>query len=388
MNAKAANVTNSIRSLSRSFPDGQIPVVRTIWLASLGSALEFYDFVIFAFLAPVIGRLFFAAGLADWVRQLQTFAIFAAGYFARPLGGITMGHFGDVRGRKRIFTLSIFLMAVPTLLIGFLPTYQSIGMAAPILLLALRIVQGIAIGGEAPGAWVFVAEHAGRGRTGFAVGMLTSGLSFGILLASLVALYTTSAFSQAEIAGRVWRFPFLLGGVFGFTALWLRRWLAETPVFEDMRKRAAIAQQMPFGVVLRNHKRSIGIGVLSTWMLTAAIVVVILMSPALLQSLFRVSPQSALQANLAGCAALCLSVVAVGVATDRFGMRRVSVVMSALLTFGVYVCALFWSGTNTVSVGTAVHHCRNRSRLRDVGSDGYGCRISACDPVYRGVDLL
>src|SRR5882757_4772189 len=140
--------------------------VRILSLASIGGALEFYDFVIFVFFATTIGKLFFASSLPDWVRQTQTFGIFAAGYLARPIGGIVMAHFGDIRGRKRMFTLSVLLMAIPTLLIGLLPTYQSIGVAAPLLLLLMRIMQGVAIGGEAPGAWVFVAEHVPEQQIG------------------------------------------------------------------------------------------------------------------------------------------------------------------------------------------------------------------------------
>jgi MFS family permease len=122
--------------------------VRIISLASFGAALEFYDFVIFVFFVTAIGKLFFAASLSDWVRQVQAFGIFAAGYLARPMGGIVMAHFGDTRGRKRMFTLSLLLMAIPTLLIGLLPTYQSIGVAAPLLLLLMRVLQGVAIGGR------------------------------------------------------------------------------------------------------------------------------------------------------------------------------------------------------------------------------------------------
>src|SRR5882757_413499 len=122
--------------------------VRTLALASLGGALEFYDFVIFVFFTEVIAKLFFPAGLSDWMRETQAFGVFATGYLARPLGGIVMAHFGDIHGRKRMFTLSVLLMAIPTLSIGCLPTYRSAGLAAPLLLLALRIMQGIAIGGE------------------------------------------------------------------------------------------------------------------------------------------------------------------------------------------------------------------------------------------------
>ena len=116
--------------------------LRTLGLASLGSALEFYDFIIFVFLAPVIARLFFPTSMPDWLRQSQTFGLFAAGYVVRPLGGLVLAHFGDMRGRKRVFTASVLLMAVPTLLIGVLPTYASIGLGAPLLLLLMRLVQG------------------------------------------------------------------------------------------------------------------------------------------------------------------------------------------------------------------------------------------------------
>src|SRR6202041_3834818 len=131
-----------------------ISVVRIQPHASIGGALEFYDFVIFVFFANEIGKLFFAASQPDWIRQAQTFGIFAAGYLARPLGGIVMAHFGDLLGRKRMFIWSVLLMSVPTLLIGIAPTYATAGAMAPVLLLILRILQGAAVGGEVPGAWV------------------------------------------------------------------------------------------------------------------------------------------------------------------------------------------------------------------------------------------
>jgi MFS family permease len=319
-----------------------IQELRTLSLASLGGALEFYDFVIFVFFTAVMGKLFFAASLPEWVRQLQTFGIFAAGYLARPLGGIVMAHFGDTRGRKRMFTLSVLLMAIPTLLIGCLPTYRSIGVSAPLLLLAMRVMQGIAIGGEAPGGWVFIAEHARRGRVGFAVGLLTSGLSCGILLGSLVATGMNLAFSEPQIVAGLWRLPFVLGGLFGFVALLLRRWLEETPIFEEMRRRAALSRELPVRRVLRSHRAAIAGSIISTWMLTAAIVVVILMTPSLLQNLFRLAPHAVMLANLAGTAALCLSTVFVGVAVDRFSVRRVSVPVLLMLiaaTYGLYLGA-------------------------------------------------
>jgi len=251
-----------------------------------------------------------------------------------------MAHFGDTRGRKRMFTLSVLLMAIPTLLIGVLPTYRSIGVAAPLLLLLMRITQGTAMGGEAPGGWVFGAEHAHAGRVGLAVGLLTSGLSMGILLGSSVAAVIAVVFSRAEIANGIWRLPFLIGGVFGLTAMYLRRWLDETPVFEELRRRAALSRQLPLLAVLRDHRSAVAASVISTSSLMVMIVVVILMSPALLQQWFGVSSRNAQLANLAGSLGLCVSNVAVGAAADRFGLRKVATPAFLLLIMGAYALYL------------------------------------------------
>jgi MFS family permease len=218
--------------IARSIPSAR-PLTgqdyKTLALAALGGALEFYDFIIFVFFATIIGQLFFPPSVPDWLRQLQTFGIFAAGYLARPLGGIIMAHFGDLLGRKKMFTLSILLMSVPTLLMGLLPTYHAIGLLAPVALLLLRVMQGAAVGGEVPGAWVFVSEHVPARRTGYACGTLTAGLTAGILLGSMVATGINTLFTPAELVDWGWRVPFLLGGVFGIASMYLRRWLHETP---------------------------------------------------------------------------------------------------------------------------------------------------------------
>jgi len=233
--------------------DRSLPAVRaltrhdykTLSFAALGGALEFYDFIIFVFLAPVIGQLFFPPSIPDWLRQLQTFGIFAAGYFARPLGGIVMAHFGDLFGRKRVFTLSVMLMALPTLAIGVLPTYTSIGVVAPVLLLSMRVLQGAAVAGEVPGAWVFVSEHVPPRKVGLACGALTGGLTAGILLGALIAAAINTHYNAAQISEFAWRMPFLIGGVFGALAALLRRWLHETPVFTELQKRKSLAAEMP-----------------------------------------------------------------------------------------------------------------------------------------------
>lgn len=294
---------------------------RTLALAALGGALEFYDFVIFVFFAQVIGAIFFPSEMPEWLRQLQTFGIFAAGYLARPLGGIVIAHFGDLLGRKKMFTLSILLMALPTLVMGLLPTYASWGVAAPLLLLLLRVLQGAAIGGEVPGAWVFVSEHVPRRHTGLAVGTLTAGLTLGILLGSLVATAINTGFTAEEVSAFAWRVPFLLGGGFGLLSVYLRRFLEETPVFREMQERRALAAELPLKTTLKRHAASVALSMLLTWVLSAAIVVVILYTPTYLQAQFDVPARLALQANSVAIVFLTLSCVLFGRATDRFGPR-------------------------------------------------------------------
>ena len=230
---------------------------KTLSLSALGGALEFYDFIVYAFFASMISELFFPPNMPEWLKLLQTFGIFAAGYLSRPFGGIIMAHFGDLVGRKRMFTLSILLMAIPTFAIGLLPTYASIGVFAPILLLLMRVMQGAAIGGEIPGAWVFVSEHVPANRMGLACGVLTSGLTLGILIGSLVYMLLNSGMTQDALREYGWRIPFLLGGVFGFLTMYLRRWLKETPIFIEMQERKKLAQDLPLKSVLMEHREAV-----------------------------------------------------------------------------------------------------------------------------------
>lgn len=314
---------------------------QTLGLSALGGTLEFYDFVIYVFFATVLGNLFFPADMPDWLRLLQTFGIFAAGYLARPIGGIVIAHFGDKLGRKRMFTLSIFLMAVPTLVIGLLPTYASIGVAAPLLLLAMRVLQGAAIGGEMPGAWVFVAEHVPAKRYGLGVGTLTAGITGGILLGSLVAIALNKHYTPVEVNDFAWRIPFILGGIFGLISVYLRRFLQETPVFQEMAALRHGAREMPVKTILREHRAASVLVGLLTWVLSAAIVVVVLFTPTYLQKVHHIPVTLALEANAVATLMLTLGCVLVGWAVDRFGTRLVM-----LLGFpGLFITSyLFYTG--------------------------------------------
>lgn len=294
---------------------------KTLGLASLGGTLEFYDFVIFVFFTNILTQLFFP-GENQFIAQMQTLGVFAAGYLARPIGGVIMAHFGDKIGRKRMFTLSIFLMALPTFIIGCLPTYESIGVLAPILLLIMRILQGAAIGGEMPGAWVFIAEHTPKQRYGLGVGTLTSGITGGIFLGSIVAIIIQQNFSDSEVITYAWRIPFLLGGVFGFIAVYLRRFLEETPVFKEMAAKQTLAEGLPILTVIKKHKLACLITAILTWALSTTIVVTILMTPSIvLEGMYQIERSISLQANCVATLMLTLGCILWGYLSDKLGIR-------------------------------------------------------------------
>jgi len=277
---------------------------KTLGLAALGGALEIYDFIIFVFFALTLSQLFFPPEMPDWLRLLQSFGIFATGYLARPLGGIPMAHFADRLGRKRVFSLSILMMALPCLLIGVMPTYAQIGYFAPLLLLALRILQGAAVGGEVPSAWVFVAEHAPLRHRGYALGFLQAGLTFGYLLGALTATALARIYTPAEILDYAWRLPFLLGGVFGVIGVWLRRWLSETPIFMALQANREGAAELPLRTVLRDHRQALLPAAILTCVLTSAVVVFVVITPTVMQKSFGMTPSHTFALSALGIVSL------------------------------------------------------------------------------------
>jgi MFS family permease len=204
-------------------------------------------------------------------------------------------------------------------------------------LLILRILQGAAVGGEVPGAWVFVAEHVPPSRVGLACGVLTAGLTGGILLGSLVAIGLNMLMPPQQVTAYGWRIPFLLGGAFGLMSMYLRYLLTETPVFEELRKRRALSAETPLRAVVRDHRAAIVLSGLLTWMLSAAIVVVILMTPALLQKVYNIGTVATLQANCLATIGLAAGCVLAGWLTDRFGTARVLLVGCPLSGIAAYL---------------------------------------------------
>ncbi len=234
-------------------------VNRVIASTMIGNGLEWYDYALYGTFTALISKHFFPAG-DDAVALVATFGIFAAGFLMRPLGAMFFGYFGDRYGRKNALALSILLMAFPTACIGLLPTYQEIGIWAPILLTVIRLVQGIAVGGEFGGSIVYLVEHAtakNKNRMG-SLSMLS--MLVGLLCGALIAAGLAHAMPQADFDNWGWRIPFILGFFIGVIGLYIRVRLDESPVFMEA-KAAGHTSEAPVQEALRQNQKEILLGI-------------------------------------------------------------------------------------------------------------------------------
>jgi MFS family permease len=208
---------------------------KVIFASSLGTAFEWYDFYLYGSLSTIIAAQFFS-GLNETTSFLAALLAFAAGFIVRPLGALVFGRIGDLVGRKYTFLVTITLMGASTFLVGVLPSYTSIGLAAPIALIALRIIQGLALGGEYGGAATYVAEHAPRGKRGLYTGWIQTTATGGLFLSLLVILAVRLSIGEAAFAAWGWRIPFLVSVVLLGISVWIRMQLAESPAFTKMKE--------------------------------------------------------------------------------------------------------------------------------------------------------
>lgn len=208
---------------------------RVILSCMIGNALEWYDFALYGYFATIIGQLFFPTS-SQFASLMATFGIFAAGFIMRPLGGIIFGYIGDKIGRKSALMWSIYLMAIPTALIGLLPTYEQIGWIAPTCLTLIRLAQGLSMGGEFTGSMIFVVEHAENGKRGFYGSLVVLSLFIGLLVGSTIATLTFYFLEESQVVSWGWRIPFLLSVVGGFIGTFMRKAVHEPEQFEKAKK--------------------------------------------------------------------------------------------------------------------------------------------------------
>lgn len=293
-----------------------------IAVTAVGGVFEFYDFIVYIYVAPIIADLFFPPDQSDFVQRVQTFGIFAIGYLARPLGGLVFGHFGDTKGRKRTFTLSIFMMALPTLAIGFLPTYSHVGLWAPFGLIALRIIQGLSLGGEIPGAITFLAEQAPAKRRGFTLSILCSAVIVGVLLGSAVGTVLNVFASEEEMLAFAWRVPFFIGGLLAIVGYFARRRLVETRSFKELQELGEV-ERRPIKVVFEQAPAGLARAFIFSAYCGATVAIFYMYMPTFLGIHADMSDDRALGLNTLGLLVWAIYVPVMGNYSDKVGRRRV-----------------------------------------------------------------
>jgi hypothetical protein len=205
-----------------------------ILASSLGTVFEWYDFYLYGSLASIIGAQFFSA-YPPATRDIFALLAFAAGFLVRPFGAIVFGRVGDIVGRKYTFLVTIMIMGLSTFIVGLLPNAATIGFAAPVILIALRLAQGLALGGEYGGAATYVAEHSPQGKRGYYTSFIQTTATLGLFLSLLVILFTRTAIGETDFAAWGWRIPFLVSVVLLAISVWIRLRLNESPVFQKMK---------------------------------------------------------------------------------------------------------------------------------------------------------
>ncbi len=298
---------------------------RIIFAGLVGNVMEWYDFAVYGYFAVVIGHRFFPSDDPS-VSLIAAFGAFAAGFLVRPLGGLLFGRIGDLVGRKRALTLSILAMAIPTVLIGCLPTYDAIGIAAPLAIVALRIVQGLSVGGEFTSSLIFLAENAKPKRRAMTAIWGMWGATAGILLGSGVGSLITEVLTEAQISSWGWRLPFLAGILVAGTGYLVRRSIhAEVPVSDSTHPIVDTFGKHRMSV-LRVALLNIGFGV----GFYAAFVYAV----TYIKSIDKLSAEIAFNLNTASMALLLLILPLSAWLSDRFGRKPLLIAGSAILTVG------------------------------------------------------
>jgi MHS family proline/betaine transporter-like MFS transporter len=304
---------------------------RVIAAGAIGNVLEWYDFAIYGYFAASIGRTFFPK--EDAIAQLlAAFGIFAVGYLMRPVGGALVGHIGDRFGRRAALTWSVTAMAIPTFLVGVLPSYQTLGVFAPIALTVLRMVQGLSVGGEYTTSVVFMVEQAPPGRRGLIGAVACCGAIGGILFGSATGAILSSLLSPEAMAQWGWRIPFMLGLVVGIAGYFLRRNIQETPgqrhahspLLETFHQHGAMLLRLA-GLAVYN---SVGFYLLFVYIVSW------------LQMADGIAPAKALEINTVSMFVLLPVMILMGSLSDRFGRKPVLLLATAIGFVGAV--PLFW----------------------------------------------
>lgn len=325
-------------------------------VALFGASIEWYDFFLYGVAAAVVfPTVFFSGTLPPLVALLAAFATFAVGFVARPVGGVIFGHFGDKLGRKSTLVTALVMMGLATALIGVLPPYASIGAWAPVMLILLRFVQGLAIGGQWGGAMLLVTENAPSNRRGFYGSFAQAGAPLGVVLANLAVLLVSANLSESDFMDWGWRLPFLLSVILIAVAMYVQLRIEETETFRQLRE-ASLHQEKPAGAgapkqklderspvltVLSRHGRVVMLaaGAFIAVQVAFYILITFVIAYGANRPGLSVSRDTMLSAVLVGAVVMTLGIVFSGAYSDRYGRR--GIIMAGAAGLGLWAFAIF-----------------------------------------------
>lgn len=331
------------------------PNIRRVVIASfIGTTIEWYDFFLYGTAAALVFNKLFFPNIDPLAGTMAAFATYAVGFFARPLGGIVFGHFGDKIGRKSMLVTTLMLMGVATVLIGLLPTYQTIGVAAPVLLVLLRFIQGFGVGGEWGGAVLMAVEHGGEGKRGYYASWVQAGVPVGLLLANLV-FHIFSSMPEAQFLAWGWRVPFLLGVLLLFIGMFIRLKIMESPVFEQAKTSEPDAS-VPIIDVVRRHPRNVILAMGARFAENAFFYIFTVLVLSYGTQQLGLDKGTLLNGVLLGSAVQLVAIPLFGALSDRVGRRPVY--LGGALFLLLFAFPFFWlvdmKTTHTVWLAIAI----------------------------------
>ena len=318
---------------------------RTLLAGAIGNVLEWYDFALYGYFAPVFAALFFPSNSPS-VSLISAFGVFAVGFLARPLGAMLFGYWGDTLGRRNALASSILLMAVPTCLVGLLPTYETVGVIAPIALTLCRFLQGLSVGGEFTGSATFLVEHAAVSKRGYIGSWAGFSAQIGALLGSGVGALIASNLADEALHQWGWRIPFIMGGFIAVIGWYVRTGVPESPAFERVRLAGGLASS-PVLDVFTKQRHAVAKVVGLMWMHGVAFYLLYVYLTTYLVTVTNITFGTVLALNTGCMTLLALLIPLMGAWSDRVGQTPLLMAGAAGIALMSYPCFL-WLTSNDV----------------------------------------
>ena len=301
------------------------------------SAVAFFDFLIYLYMADIVSSTFFPVSLNPNITKLQGIGLFAAGYVARPLGGLLFGRYGDIKGRKPVLLLSILVTAASMLAMACLPTYAQWGMVAPVLFILLRLIQGMAFGVYVPLAWIFVAEHVPRQYLSLGCSYVSASFFVGVLFSNAFFIWLTSTMTPEQLINNGWRLPFIVAAALSFLPLLAWRFIDESPFFIELRETKSDKHtNQPVSLLFKKCRQSLFIGMMLTLLIASITTVIVLLLPELVELRFSIDSDLLDFAHSLGIVFMIFGCIFYGLISNYQNFGKVLIIGSVLLIAQIF----------------------------------------------------